>query len=90
MILIKNCAGQSLNMPRSANIAVCVDSSIFLAEVFDNATRSTRVGAIDRYQKIFQFKKCMSETVKNEVGNRKSEVANLIERVSKEFKSELH
>lgn len=77
-------------MPRSVKIAVCVDSSIFLAEVFDNATQSTRSGAIDRYQKIFQFKKYMSKTVKNEVGNRKSEIANLIALVSKNFKSELY
>lgn len=72
-------------MPRSAKIAVCVDSSIFLAEVFGNETQSTRAGAIDWYQAIFQFKKCMSETVKNEVGRRVCEVAELIERVSKDF-----
>lgn len=88
MILIKNCARQSSNMPRSAKIAVCVDSSIFLAEVFGNETQSTRAGAIDRYHAIFQFKKCMSETVKNEVDRRMCEVTKLIERVSKDFKNE--
>ena len=31
-------------MPRKAKIAVCADSSIFLAEVFGNETQSTRVG----------------------------------------------
>ena len=46
-------------MPRSVKIAVCVDSSIFLAEVFGNETQSTRAGAIDRYQKIFRFKRCI-------------------------------
>lgn len=74
-------------MPRSAKIAVFVDSSIFLAEVFGNETQSTRAGAIDRYQKIFQFKKCMSKTVENEVRLRVREVMNLIEQVSKNFKT---
>ena len=72
-------------MPRRAKISVCVDSSIFLAEVFGNETQSTRAGAIDRYQKIFQFKKCMPETVKNEVDRRMREVTKLIELVSKDF-----
>ncbi len=72
-------------MPRRAKIAVCVDSSIFLAEVFGNETQSTRVGAIDKYQKIFQFKRCMSETVKDEVGHRMCEVTALVERISKDF-----
>lgn len=75
-------------MPRRARIAVCVDSSIFLAEVFGNETQSTRAGAIDRYQKIFQFKKCMSETVKNEVGRRMCEVTKLVAWVSKDFMRE--
>ena len=75
-------------MPRSVKIAVCVDSSIFLAEVFGNETQSTRAGAIDRYQEIFQFKKCMSETVKNEVDRRMCDVTKLIERASKDFTSE--
>ncbi len=44
-------------MPRRTKITVCVDSSIFLAEVFGNETQLTRVGAIDRYQGIFRFKK---------------------------------
>ncbi|MYH04667.1 MAG: hypothetical protein F4140_07380 [Cenarchaeum sp. SB0675_bin_21] len=72
-------------MPNSTKIAVCVDSSIFLAEVFGNETQSTRVGAIDRYQKTFQFKKCMSATVKIEVGRRMCEVIKLIAQTSKEF-----
>lgn len=75
-------------MPRKAKIAVCVDSSIFLAEVFGNETQSTRAGAIDRYQKRFQFKKCMSETVENEVGQRMREITELIELVSKDFMRE--
>ena len=77
-------------MPRSAKIAVCADSSIFLAEVFDNVTQSTRIGAIDRYQKIFQFKKCVSKTVENEVNCRMCEVTNLIEQISKGFKRKLY
>lgn len=72
-------------MPRRAKIAVCVDSSIFLAEVFGNETQSTRAGAIDRYQVIFRFKKCMPETVKNEVGYRTCEVTALVEQASKDF-----
>jgi len=72
-------------MPSNTKIAVCVDSSIFLAEVFGNETQSTRAGAIDRYQKTFQFKKCMSATVKIEVGRRMCEVTELIEQTSKEF-----
>lgn len=72
-------------MVRTAKISVCVDSSIFLAEVFSNETHSTRAGAIDRYQKIFQFKKCMSETVKNEVENRMCKVTSLVEHASKAF-----
>jgi hypothetical protein len=75
-------------MPRNAKIVVCVDSSIFLAEVFGNETQSTRAGAIDKYQKIFQFKKCMSETVKNEVDRRMCEVTKLIEQASKDFTRE--
>ena len=72
-------------MPRSAEIAVCVDSSIFLAEVFGNETQSTRAGAIDRYQGIFRFEKCMPETVKNEVGHRMYEVTAPVARASKDF-----
>ena len=75
-------------MPSSTKIAVCVDSSIFLAEVFGNETQSTRAGAIDRYQKTFQFKKCMSETVKSEVGRRMCEVMELIAQTSKKFVKE--
>ena len=72
-------------MPNNIKIAVCVDSSIFLAEVFGNETQLTRVGAIDMYQKMFQFKKCMSETVKIEVGRRMCELIELIAQTSKEF-----
>ena len=61
-------------------MAVCVDSSIFLAEVFGNKTQSTRMGAIDRYQEIFHFKRCMSETVKDEVVRRMCEVTALVKR----------
>ena len=75
-------------MTRRIKIAVCVDSSIFLAEVFGNETQLTRVGAIDRYQKDFQFKKCMSETVKGEVSGRMCEVTTLIEQTSKDFMSQ--
>ena len=85
MILMENCAKQSSTMPRKSKIVICVDSSIFLAEVFGNETQLTRTGAIDRYQKILQFKKCMSETVKNEVSRRMCEITNLIEQVSKSF-----
>lgn len=77
-------------MPKRTKIVVCVDSSIFLAEVFGNETQSTRTGAIDRYQKIFQFKKYMPETVKNEVGRRMCEVTKLIELVSKDFIGQFH
>lgn len=69
-------------------MAVCADSSIFLAEVFDNETQSTRAGAIDRYQRIFQFKKYMSETVKNEVDRRVRKVTELVEQASKDFMKE--
>ena len=77
-------------MPRRTKIVICVDSSIFLAELFGNETQSTRAGAIDRYQKIFQFKKCMPETVKNEVGRRMCEVTNLIGLASKDVVGEFH
>lgn len=69
---------------------MCVDSSIFLAEVFGNETQSTRIGAIDKYQKIFEFKKYMSETVKKEVNNRLSEIIILIEQISKDFINEFY
>ena len=87
--MIKNCAKQSSDMPRRAKIAVCVDSSIFLAEVFGNETQSTRVGSIDRYQGIFQFKKCMPTTVKNEVDHRVCEVTALVAQASKDFMMKL-
>ena len=72
-------------MPKREKIAVCVDSSIFLAEVFGNETQSTRVGAIDKSQKIFQFKKYMSVTVKNEISRRLSKITTLIGQVSQNF-----
>ena len=72
-------------MPRRAKIAVCVDSSIFLAEVFGNDTQSTHAGAVDRYQGIIQFKKCMPEAVKNEAGHRTCKVTALVEQASKNF-----
>ena len=72
-------------MPRRTKITVCVDSSIFLAEMFGNETQLARVGAIDRYQGIFRFKKCMPETVKKEVDHRMYEVTALIAQASKDF-----
>lgn len=72
-------------MPKANNVAVCVDSSIFLAETFGNETQSSRSGAIDRFQQIFLFEKCMSKTVKTEVENRLSTITSLVEYISKEF-----
>ena len=46
------------------------------------------VGAIDRYQGIFRFKKYMPETVKNEVGRRMCEVTELIAQALKDFMKE--
>ncbi len=72
-------------MPKKEKIVVCVDSSIFLAEVFGNETQSTRAGAIGKFQQIFQFEKCMPKTVKDEVESRLSEIIKLVEELSKDF-----
>lgn len=72
-------------MPKAKKIAVCVDSSIFLAEIFGNETQSSRSGAIDRFHQIFPFEKSMSETVKTEVENRLASVTLLIDCISKDF-----
>lgn len=75
-------------MVKAKQIAVCIDSSLFLAEVFGNETQSSRSGSIDKLEKIFTFKKYMSETVKEEVENRLSNVACLIGDASKNFISD--
>lgn len=72
-------------MANAGDIAVCVDSSIFLAEVFGNETQSSRSGAIDQFQNIFSFEKCMSETVKNEIEDRIVAVTGFIEQIYNEF-----
>lgn len=72
-------------MPKPKKIDVCADSSIFLAEIFGNETQSTRVGAIDKFQKILEFKKYISKTVSSEVSHRLSEITTLIEQISKDF-----
>ncbi len=51
-------------MVKAKKIAVCIDSSLLLAEVFGNETHSSRSGNIEKLEKIFTFKKYLSETVK--------------------------
>jgi|APSaa5957512535_1039671.scaffolds.fasta_scaffold02275_3 hypothetical protein len=75
-------------MVKAKKIAVCIDSSLLLAEVFGNETHSSRSGNIEKLEKIFPFKKYMSETVKKEVENRLKVIICLIGDVSKEFISD--
>ncbi len=70
------------------NIVVCVDSSIFLAEVFGNEVQSSRSGVIDKFHNLFSFEKCMSKTVKCEIDNRISVMTRFIDHVSKKFIAE--
>ena len=75
-------------MVKAKKIVVCIDSSLFLAEVFGNETQSSRSGAIDKLEKFFTFEKYMSETVKEEVKNRLSSITCLIANTSKNFISD--
>ena len=75
-------------MVNAGKTAVCVDSSIFLAEVFGNEVQSSRSGAIDKFQNLFSFEKCMSETVKSEIEKRINAVTLFIGQVSKGFTEE--
>ena len=72
-------------MVKAQNFAVCIDSSLLLAEVFENGVHLSRSGHIEKLEKKFTFKKYMSETVKKEVENRVNEITALIGDMSKNF-----
>ena len=75
-------------MVNAKKIVVCIDSSLFLAEIFGNKIHSSRSGTIDRLEKIFNFKKYMSKTVQDEVENRLKDITDLIGDISKKFVSD--
>ncbi len=65
-------------MVKAKKIAVCIESSLFLAEILGNVTHSSRSGNIEKFEKVFAFKKYMSETVRKEVENRLKKITYLI------------
>ncbi len=72
-------------MVKANDIAVCIDSSLLLAKVFENGVHSSRSGHIEKLEKKFTFKKYMPETVKKEIENRVGEITSLIGNISKNF-----
>ena len=67
------------------NISVCEDSSIFLAELFENKEHKSYFGLIDKCQQKFNFEKCISPTIKKEMDCRVTDVVNFLGDVLKEF-----
>lgn len=43
-------------MVKATTIAICIDSSLLLAKVFDNGVHSSRSGHIDKLEKILLSK----------------------------------
>ena len=72
-------------MVKRKKIAICIDSSLLLAEIFENSVHTTRVNFISKMEKYFGFKKYMSQTVKKEVEGRVEQITSMITDITKSF-----
>lgn len=73
---------------KNRKIYVCVDSSIFLTEVFGNEKQQSKINSIDECEQIYEFERCITKTVKLECQKRFKSVISLIGIISKEFQTQ--